>query len=235
MKKITFGLLVLAPLALASCDMFKAPEAKNLDGTVVEGKLTSDGAGKKTLTTSAWTGGAGQVILKNSVNGGPAEEVARTALTTDGTFNFAELPLLADKYLSNITVGDRPNCTSTLVVSDKTARGGSVQLTVDADKGTDKDGAIFVYTDKSTNKVISPTYFDKAVSFKGQIKCGAGGDIISNYDMNFKAGWNAFQFSIEGNVITYTTADSYRGQKWTLLTNSASPMALKTQGLFSQR
>ncbi|WP_157451992.1 hypothetical protein [Deinococcus aquatilis] len=64
MKKITLGLLVLAPLALASCDMFKAPEAKNLDGTVVEGKLTLDAAGKISVTPSAWTGGAGQVILE---------------------------------------------------------------------------------------------------------------------------------------------------------------------------
>jgi hypothetical protein len=139
---------------------------------------------------------------------------------------------LADKYLSNITVGENASCISSLVISDKTARGGSAAFTVDANQ----DGNIFIFIEDNVNKQISPVYIDKATTLKGQVNCSSGGvRTTSNYDMDLKTGWNALQVSVEGTTVTYANANSYRGQKWTLLTNSASPMALKTQGLFSQR
>ncbi|ANE42772.1 hypothetical protein [Deinococcus puniceus] len=233
MKKITLGLLALTPLALASCNLFNTPEPKNLDGTVVEGKITTDGAGKMTLTTSGWAGGAGQVILKSFVTaGGAPEEITRTPLTADGKFNFAELPMLADKNLSSITVGDNANCTSTLVVSDKTARGGSALFTVDAEK----DGAIFIIADDNLNKQISAIYIDKASTLKGQVKCTSSGVTrTSDYDINLKAGWNALLTVVAGDNVTFTNANSYRGQKWTLLTNNVASASLKTQAIFSLR
>lgn len=106
MKNIALLTLACTGLLLASCDRTELPSNLNsVSGTVAEGSLAASSNGALTLTTSAWTGGAGSVRAYTQ-EGSQPENVVTTALAADGKFNLNLPATPAAGTLSAIATGE---------------------------------------------------------------------------------------------------------------------------------
>lgn len=237
MKKLMY-IALLAPLALGSCGLFNktpgsaAKSVSSVSATVVEGtEVTKNGA--TTLTTSAWAGGTGKLMIdlydytdKKTVQEG------ETALAADGKFSFTSLPTPKDSELSKPQDGPTDDkCSGEISVSDKSARMAYATFRTDADK----KGAVLIesFTDKTRN-MGALTYSDRAVTTKGKIECkDDAGKVVAiiDIDVKYAKGWNWVTNSINADMtVTPYSQVSRNGMpkdaQWVYLT-SAQAAALK--------
>ncbi|PTA67668.1 hypothetical protein [Deinococcus arcticus] len=230
MKK-PLSLLVLAPLALASCNFFNTPKPETgVSGTVVESKVTADATGNYTLPTTAWTGGAGKIVLSTFVSGSP-KALTETALSAQGGFALTSLPVPTSltKYSANTTAG----CTDTTVISDKEAQIGDGQFTVDATK--DGPVALMSVTGK-TMSAGSLSYADRNFTWKGRVECkDPAGKVTSVYDVDVRLvkGWNWVNYS--GTPATASTPATATlrsgvpaGAQWIYLNAGAASLSISS-------
>ncbi|MBX8465492.1 hypothetical protein [Deinococcus sp. RIT780] len=192
MKKIALVAL-LAPLALGSCGLFnKAPQAvTTASGTLMDGTVKADANGSSTLTTTAWSGGAGTIALdlydytaRKTVKEGEA------TLAADGKFGFASLPTPKDSELSKYEEApSNSNCTGKFTVSDTAVRTAIANFRTDATK----DVAVSL-TDVSGKTVTESqlVYVDRDVTFGGQQECTTNGvkETFRYDNAKFVKGWN---------------------------------------------
>lgn len=233
MKKIA-PLLLLAPLALGSCGLFnRAPQpVTTAGGTLMDAKVTYDASGDATATYTAWSGGAGKVILdlydyaaKTTVKEGEA------ALATDGTFSFASLPTPKDSELSAFTDDTQPTgCTGTIAPSDKSTRSTSASFRTDATK----DVSVSLMSAAGKNEMMAELiYVDRAVKLSGKQTCTfSGRTTVSEVNVNFVKGWNwmTVKFTAGKNATDASTITATNGLdnslKWAQRVSSAQALSL---------
>ena len=232
MKKLA-PLLLLAPLALGSCGLFnRAPKpVTTAGGTLTDAKVTYDASGDATTTYTAWSGGAGKVMLdlydytaKTTVKEG------ETTLAADGKFSFASLPTPKDSELSPYTEETQPTgCTGTIAPSDKGLRSTSASFRTDATK--DVSVSLMSAAGK-TEMMAELIYVDRAVKLSGKQTCTfSGRTTVSEVNVNFVKGWNWMTVKIttgkDASTVTATNGlDS--NLKWAQNVSSAQALNLNT-------
>ncbi|BBN96103.1 hypothetical protein DEIGR_100442 [Deinococcus grandis] len=206
MKKLA-PLLLLAPLALGSCGLFnRAPKpVTTAGGTLMDAKVTYDANGNATTTYTAWSGGAGKVMLdlydytaKTTVKEGEA------TLAADGKFSFASLPTPKDSELSPYTEETQPTgCTSTVKVSDKGMRSATATFRTDATK----DVSVMLMDAAGTTTTMGELiYVDRAVKLSGKQECKFTGlTSIADINVSFTKGWNWLTIKATTDLTTSTT------------------------------
>lgn len=232
MKKIALVAL-LAPLALGSCGLFnKAPQAvTTASGTLMDGTVKVEADGSSTLTTSAWSGGAGIIALDlYDSTAQKAVKEGEATLAADGKFSFASLPTPKDSELSKYQEGPAdPNCTGKLTVSDTAARTAGAMFRTDASK--DVVVRLMAYSGK-TSIESQLGYVDRDVTFSGQQECTVNGvKTTFRYDnVKFVKGWNWATITVtqdsSAKTNTYVfTKGVAANAKWVSL--SYAPASLK--------
>ncbi|GGS02145.1 hypothetical protein [Deinococcus sedimenti] len=233
MKKLA-PLLLLAPLALGSCGLFnRAPKpVTTAGGTLMDAKVTYDANGNATTTYTAWSGGAGKVILdlydytaKTTVKEG------ETTLAADGKFGFASLPTPKDSELSGFTDDTQPTgCTGTIAPSDKSMRSASARFRTDATK--DVSVGLMSAAGK-TEMMAELIYVDRAVKLSGKQTCTfPGRTTVSEVNVNFIKGWNwmTVKFTAGTNATDASTVTAISGLdsslKWAQSVSSAQALSL---------
>lgn len=171
----------------------------SLGGTLVE----PDGAFAYPMTTKAWTGGAGQVVLETK--GATPSEVGRTAVDAAGKFtlDLTKAPTAAQKKpatpLNLLGATPAVSCTGNAASSGPTVGMTVSQLRVAANKSG--PAAPFLWFEPTTvgqskNAKLSLSsliYVDQAVKFTGSLTCtlGEGKDPITvNMPLHLYKGWN---------------------------------------------
>lgn len=236
MKKIlTVSALTLLITACGGPNMPNA--VTSVSGTVVEMVPPAPTATEYTLTTKAWTGGAGTV---NGQMDSSVTKIKLGDLAASGAFT-ATLPAPADADLAvggNINVD--PSCTGQYQVSEPAARIGMLGVTVDVADAT-KDGTIapVAATIKDTTNsagtgVLSLNvqagflmYADRAVNVSGSQTCNrtSGGFTYPEtvkFDLNLVKGWNRVTFKDEGSI-TYTNEAVTAAQETLSITSGSLP------------
>lgn len=241
MKKMILLTLTPSALLLAACDQTKLPNDLNsLSGTVVEGEYQTGADGTETLSTKAWTGGAGSVVASVLTPGAILDE-QRAALGSDGKFTLT-LPSVAEDRLvtldfSNMDIiQDDEACQGTVGVSDPQVRGASLSLDVDADK----DGPIKLFSQTVTGSGDALTlnvaggallYVDRDVTVKGTQNCTfTQGTFTNDVNLTLRRGWN--KLSLTGTVnykartgTTTLRSGSFPSDQWVYTGSSQTPAA----------
>ncbi|MBZ9752072.1 hypothetical protein K7W42_14520 [Deinococcus sp. HMF7604] len=227
-------LVLLAPLALASCNLFNTPKpVTGVSGTVVEGTQTINSTtGDVTLTTKAWSGGAGKVVV-DVADGNTNKLLTETALSAQGAFVLGTLPVPPLKKLSSVTP---TGCTDSVVVSDKDVQGNAASFRVDA--ANDRAIELMSVSGKTTNLAIL-TYVDRNVTQKGKVECkDTAGKVTSTADVDVRLvkGWNWTYVSLTPSTSTAAASATMRngtpaGAQWVFMT-AATTASLKAHSLF---
>lgn len=251
MKKIALLTLTCSGLLLASCGRTNAPtNLTNLSGMVVEGNLEVSSNGALTLTTGAWTGGAGSVLAFTVENDGP-ENIVTTPLAADGKFSF-DLPATpAASSLTPVSAdvfsNDGEDCQGNVNVSDTGARVAPLLVGVDT---AAKDGPIFPVSVKTTvdsaGKVTGGElalgfllYADRSVTLRGTQTCTAtnGFTYATDLDLTLSKGWNklslATQGDVEGTLTKVVVRSGSYPNNWVYLGDDLGAVPLGTQSLKS--
>ncbi|MHA0042889.1 hypothetical protein [Deinococcus sp. PEB2-63] len=238
MKKLA-PLLLLAPLALGSCGLFnRAPKpVTTAGGTLMDAKVTYDANGNATTTYTAWSGGAGKVMLdlydytaKTTVKEGEA------TLAADGKFSFASLPTPKDSELSPYTEETQPTgCTSTVKVSDKGMRSATAIFRTDATK----DVSVMLMDAAGKSETMGQLFYvDRAVKINGKQECkNALVTSVSDINVNFAKGWNWVTYKFTTTrvndttpyTVTYTATNGVASNlKWAQNVSSAQALNLNS-------
>jgi len=203
MKNITLLALTCSGLLLASCNRTTPPS--NL--TSVSGTLKEVVVNEQTMTfgTTAWTGGAGNLIAVADDGG----EVARTALAADGSFTLSLPGTLAPDRLTALDVSelnDVNGCTGNVRASGQ-ANAALASFSVDANK----DGAVAPASFQIIrNSAGTPTgakvtigmlvYVDRSVTLRGNQTCTENGASVRlDVDWRLGQGWNKVSVSFDLN------------------------------------
>lgn len=187
----------------------------SLGGTLVE----PSGAFAFPLTTTAWTGGAGQVVLETNT----ASEITRSPLGASGQFtlNLTAAPSAAQKQLAtpqNLLGQTSATCTGDAASSNPNVGMTVAHLRVAANKSG--LAAPFQWLEPITAgdakisrlSVSSLIYVDQAVKFSGSLTCvlGAGKDPIAvNLPLHLYKGWNKATVQTVTNSLGQITSISW--------------------------
>ncbi|WP_216318650.1 hypothetical protein [Deinococcus aestuarii] len=245
MKKLGALMMVGSVLLLASCDRTNVPSnLTTVSGTVVEGNLTASSNGALTLTTSAWTGGAGSVRAY-TVEGTQPQNVVTTPLAADGKFRLNLPATPATGTLAAITADEfndeEDNCTGTVTVSTSQAQGTALVIGAE---GATKSGGISPLS--VTTKVDGAgtvtgyeavlgqlLYVDRGVTVRGTQSCTNGGDTFKgDVDVSLQKGWNKVSLTLQFDGNGDLTGSVVRGgspNNWVFLNSGgASPLGVQS-------
>lgn len=246
MKNLALLTLACSGLLLASCNRTPLPSnLTTVSGTVVEGKFGATSNGALTLTTSAWTGGAGSVRAYTA-EGSQPQNVVTTPLAADGKFSLTLPATPAAGTLSAIAADEfndeDDTCTGTVTVSNTQAQVAALAIGAE---GATKQGGISPLavsnTVDSAGKVTSYEftlgqllYVDRAVTLKGTQNC-TNGDATFRGDINvsLRQGWNkvslSVQFNAEADMTGLVVRSGSSPDTWVYMNSgSASPLGVQS-------
>ncbi len=210
----------------------------------VSGTLTEPVNFSYPMTTKAWTGGAGQVILEAApLTGGAASEISRSPLTSSGAFSLdlTTAPATSQRQsatVANLLGGAASQCSGDARSDTPQATMTVAQLRVSASKSgiaapftfltpitvNSSQGATAQNNHLSLSGLI---YVSQAVKFSGGMVCQRGpGKPVTTvlFPLPLYKGWNQFTVQTvtdsDGNITNITWSKGFLpslGNNWVLL------------------